>query len=437
VPPSKKVSRKLIGEMMAAWRDCRPLDFKSLVPSEVFYSEKGTQFCLGAPWKERFKKIAESVDRCLDQYPLSDFERFLQTVVANAEETAASEADTSVFFRDKLADFFVQITSAPEWELVTGITGFTRAQPPFSVGPSRFFVMDQTEFDLWARRRSCDHNEPPSGTVPRLDRLGEIGSHLLGNWVASLRVRAIDASHATAKAGYRLEASLNVVRHGAFRGGPRAYVRAAVLAAGYWDWLRIGMALHAVAADGTMLEAWDRRSQNCPDKYQPGACERKWKSFGGCGGLGIGTLIHLARENGWQYPRSQRAVPSGTPADATTLARLDEALRGGAEGLFRDAELLGALARLAESDPVRARPADRSSPHWSPGLGFGSEWSAARGCRSHRPARVRVLAGGPCLDQYPGRCSLRMETRSITASAANCSARRSHSPSTDLRSSIF
>jgi primase-like protein len=121
------------------------------------------------------------------------------------------------------------------------------------------------------------------------------------------------------------------------------------LAVGYWDWLRVGMALHSVGADGQMLEAWETWSSQCPEKYQPGACEQKWQSFGKKGGLAIGSLIYWARENGWEFPRAEREAESIGPADEAVLKRLDEVLSEGAEAFFHDKELLNALALLAET----------------------------------------------------------------------------------------
>jgi hypothetical protein len=132
------------------------------------------------------------------------------------------------------------------------------------------------------------------------------------------------------------------------------------LATNYWDWLRVGMALHGVSDDAAMLDAWDRWSRNDAEKYEEGACKQKWESFGKKGGLGLGSLIYWARQNGWDLPRSEPKVEPSTPADAATLERLDRLLEEGAEAFFRDRELLEVLARLAEKDPpefacVRAR----------------------------------------------------------------------------------
>ena len=62
------------------------------------------------------------------------------------------------------------------------------------------------------------------------------------------------------------------------------------------------MALHA--ADPTLLNAWDCWSQKSP-KYSTGDCAQKWETFNGSA-VGIGSLIHWAKEDGWQPPKRRR-----------------------------------------------------------------------------------------------------------------------------------
>lgn len=69
----------------------------------------------------------------------------------------------------------------------------------------------------------------------------------------------------------------------------------------YHDWLLVGMALHA--ADSGLLDAWDTWSQKS-DKYAAGCCAPKWQSFNGSA-VGLGSLIHWARQDGWTPPRAQ------------------------------------------------------------------------------------------------------------------------------------
>lgn len=66
----------------------------------------------------------------------------------------------------------------------------------------------------------------------------------------------------------------------------------------YEQWLAVGMALKSV--DESLLTDWDSWSQQSP-KYKPGVCEKKWKSFKSTG-VSIGTLAHMAKQDGWRSP---------------------------------------------------------------------------------------------------------------------------------------
>ena len=87
----------------------------------------------------------------------------------------------------------------------------------------------------------------------------------------------------------------------------------------YKEWLRIGMALHSV--DESLLPDWELWSRQS-DRYQPGECSVKWNSFGG-NGVGIGTLFHLAKQDGWIRPKSTkngRAASNGHARKKKQLA---------------------------------------------------------------------------------------------------------------------
>ena len=66
----------------------------------------------------------------------------------------------------------------------------------------------------------------------------------------------------------------------------------------YDTWLKVGMALHA---DGHPCSVWDEWSKNS-HKYQEGACEKHWKTFGNYSGsnVGIGSIVQMAKDNGYK-----------------------------------------------------------------------------------------------------------------------------------------
>jgi hypothetical protein len=79
----------------------------------------------------------------------------------------------------------------------------------------------------------------------------------------------------------------------------------------YETWVQVGMAIRSKfpGADGFM--AWDRWSRRSPKyhKNRPGEMNRKWGSFSG-EGVNLGTVFHLARENGYRPPARQPTSPS-------------------------------------------------------------------------------------------------------------------------------
>jgi P4 family phage/plasmid primase-like protien len=79
----------------------------------------------------------------------------------------------------------------------------------------------------------------------------------------------------------------------------------------YDIWIAIGQSLHEL--DESLLEQWDEWSKQS-DKYKEGECHKRWLSFTKGGGRGVGTLYHLAEQNGWKRPQEDKVLP---PDDAT------------------------------------------------------------------------------------------------------------------------
>jgi hypothetical protein len=73
----------------------------------------------------------------------------------------------------------------------------------------------------------------------------------------------------------------------------------------YDIWIMVGQSLHAL--DETMLDEWDEWSKQS-DKYKEGECLKRWRSFSKGGGRSMGSLIHMAKQNGWQPPKDHLAM---------------------------------------------------------------------------------------------------------------------------------
>ena len=86
------------------------------------------------------------------------------------------------------------------------------------------------------------------------------------------------------------------------------------------EWVRVAMALKsALGEDGfDLFDTWSQRGQN----YRAADAKATWRSVTGHGGIGLGSLVRLAKEHG--FKGSLRNVQAAVPAKAAEHAR-DEA----------------------------------------------------------------------------------------------------------------
>lgn len=72
----------------------------------------------------------------------------------------------------------------------------------------------------------------------------------------------------------------------------------------YDEWTWVGM---AIKTEGGTWQDWDDWSARDQQRYHPGECEKKWMSFNGSATpRTMGTLVQLAKEQGWEPPRQDR-----------------------------------------------------------------------------------------------------------------------------------
>lgn len=84
-----------------------------------------------------------------------------------------------------------------------------------------------------------------------------------------------------------------------------AHIRAR--AGPYDSWIETGQALTPLGDAGLVL--WDAWSKTALDKYEPGACAAKWRTFSP-DGVGLGSIFRWAKEAGWKYPRESDPIES-------------------------------------------------------------------------------------------------------------------------------
>lgn len=84
------------------------------------------------------------------------------------------------------------------------------------------------------------------------------------------------------------------------------------------DWARLAMAIKSEFPDSTGFDLFDIWSQSSGAQYNAAATRSTWRSVKAAGGVGIGTLLALAKQNGFVMPAPDQAA---TPPSAEVLAQ--------------------------------------------------------------------------------------------------------------------
>ena len=83
------------------------------------------------------------------------------------------------------------------------------------------------------------------------------------------------------------------------------------------EWARVAMAIKSEFPDTTGLDLFTDWSASA-EGYDPKATRSTWRSVKAGGGVGIGTLLHLAKANGFTLPKADQAL---TPPSPEALAQ--------------------------------------------------------------------------------------------------------------------
>ena len=85
------------------------------------------------------------------------------------------------------------------------------------------------------------------------------------------------------------------------------------------EWARVGMAIKSEFPDDTGRELFTEWSATA-DGFDIKATRSTWQSIKPSGGVGIGTLLHLAKSNGFTLPKPDQAPAKPDPATVARLA---------------------------------------------------------------------------------------------------------------------
>ncbi len=86
------------------------------------------------------------------------------------------------------------------------------------------------------------------------------------------------------------------------------------------EWARVGMAIKSEFPDSTGFDLFNEWSAMA-EGYDLKATRSTWQSIKADGGVGIGTLLHLAKENGYTLPKDDQAASKPDPETVARLAR--------------------------------------------------------------------------------------------------------------------
>ncbi|HEY9094201.1 MAG TPA: DUF927 domain-containing protein, partial [Hydrogenophaga sp.] len=146
------------------------------------------------------------------------------------------------------------------------------------------------------------------------------------------------------------------------------------------EWARIGMAIKSEFPDATGFDLFDQWSASDPDRYNAKDVKATWRSIKAGGGVGIATLLHLAKEHGFALPKSGQA---SEPPSADEMARRER------ERTERQ------QAEQARIDTGHAQAADQAAKQFADASDNGeSPYLVRKGVQGHG---VRFAAGGRLL----------------------------------------
>ncbi len=131
------------------------------------------------------------------------------------------------------------------------------------------------------------------------------------------------------------------------------------------EWARVAMAIKSEFSDTAGLDLFTDWSATA-DGYDPKATRTTWRSIKSGGGVGIGTLLHLAKEHGFTLPKGNEATPPPSPE---VLAQRETARKAAQE------------AEQARTDAAQALAAKEAAAMWD---------AASEDGPSHYPERKGV-----------------------------------------------
>jgi putative DNA primase/helicase len=143
------------------------------------------------------------------------------------------------------------------------------------------------------------------------------------------------------------------------------------------EWARVAMAIKSAFPDSSGFDLFDTWSQRAQDQYDPKASRATWRSVKAGGGVGIATLLHIAKQHG--FTPSKDGVPASPPTSEELVTRARE----------RTERLQQEQSRI---DAGHAAAADQAAAQWQEASESGTSAYLVR--KGVLPYGVRFAADG-------------------------------------------
>ena len=142
------------------------------------------------------------------------------------------------------------------------------------------------------------------------------------------------------------------------------------------EWARVAMAIKSEFPDSIGFDLFDTWSQS-GEGYKPKATRGTWQSVKAGGGVGIGTLLHLAQQNGFELPKADKAPTLPSPEVLAQRERERKAMQ---------------VADKARTDAAHALAASEAAVLWGAASDTGASPYLER--KGVQPYGVRFAPGG-------------------------------------------
>ena len=143
------------------------------------------------------------------------------------------------------------------------------------------------------------------------------------------------------------------------------------------EWARVAMAIKSEFPDQTGFDLFDQWSASDPERYNAPGVKSTWRSVKAGGGVGIATLLHLAKQHGFTRPKTGQAATTPSPEETARRER-ERAERQRAADTEREA--------------AQAAAAQQAAQQWQDASDRGeSLYLVRKGVRAHG---VRFAPGG-------------------------------------------